>query len=118
MDLNKLRDRAYQAGKAKGFYDKEHSYMYHAMEIIAEIGEASNADRKGQYANKKKFVSIVDSPLIGEDTDKDILHHLHHSPGLQMVAESNRRPRGKHRLTIIKTMKRPLSCQPFTLKNN
>lgn len=75
MDLNKLRDRAYQAGKAKGFYDQEHSYLYHAMEIIAEIGEASNADRKGQYANKKKFVDIIDSPLIGEDTDMDILHH-------------------------------------------
>lgn len=55
MDLNKLRDEAYETAKAHGWHDEEYSDEHWLMLIITEIAEAVQADRKGRYAHKELF---------------------------------------------------------------
>ena len=59
-DLNKLRDRAYKCAIEHGFHDNEYSDAHWLMLVLTEIGEAVNADRKGDYANADEFISIND----------------------------------------------------------
>lgn len=55
MDLNKLRDEAFEIAKAHGWHDEELPDETYLMLIITEIAEAVQADRKGRYAHKELF---------------------------------------------------------------
>ncbi|MGL5261799.1 MAG: hypothetical protein ACRC9P_05380 [Bacteroides sp.] len=50
-DLNKLSKEIYEANKAKGFHDKEHSVEHMMCLVISELMEAIEADRKGRKAD-------------------------------------------------------------------
>lgn len=55
MDLNALKDRAYQNAVKHGFYE-ECTDVYHCMMMfVTELGEVVNADRKGKYADRNMF---------------------------------------------------------------
>ena len=55
MDLNKLRDEAFETAKAHGWHDEEYSNEHFLMLIITEIAEAVQADRKDKHADVAKF---------------------------------------------------------------
>lgn len=56
MNLNELRDRAYQCAKDHGFHEKELSNEHFLMLVITELSEAVEADRKGKrFKGKIKF---------------------------------------------------------------
>ena len=50
MDLNKLRDEAFEIAKAHGWHDEELQDETYLMLIITEIAEAVQADRKNRHA--------------------------------------------------------------------
>lgn len=53
MDLNILRDDAYNTACEHGFHDKELSNEHCLCLVISELMEAVEADRKGNYAYQK-----------------------------------------------------------------
>lgn len=55
MNLNKLRDKAYQCAIAHGWHEEEHSNKHWFCLIISELMEAVQADRKGRRANVAMF---------------------------------------------------------------
>lgn len=55
INLNHLRDRAYQCACDHGFHDTELSNDHFFMLVITELSEAVEADRKGKRANKVAF---------------------------------------------------------------
>ena len=55
MNLNELRDRAYNTAKEHGWHDKEYSDEHWLMLIITEIAEAVQSDRKNLHADIAKF---------------------------------------------------------------
>lgn len=55
MNLNKLRDKAYQCAVAHGWHDENLSDEHFLCLVISELMEAVEADRKGKYANRKQF---------------------------------------------------------------
>ena len=55
MNLNELRDRAYNIAKAHGWHDTEHSDETLLMLVITEIAEAVQADRKNLHADMEAF---------------------------------------------------------------
>lgn len=55
IDLNQLRDRAYQCAKDHGFHEKELSNEHCLMLVITELSEAVEADRKGKRFNKEDY---------------------------------------------------------------
>lgn len=56
IDLNNLRDRAYQCAKDHGFHKQELSNEHYLMLVITELSEAVEADRKGRrFKGKMKF---------------------------------------------------------------
>lgn len=67
MNLNDLKDRAYNIAKAHGWHDKELSDETYLMLIITEIAEAVNADRKGirpDIEGYKEFMEAHDETAI------------------------------------------------------
>jgi NTP pyrophosphatase (non-canonical NTP hydrolase) len=52
MDFKKLCNQAYKNATKKGFYDKDPSFGALLMQVVEELGEASDADRKGKQAKK------------------------------------------------------------------
>ena len=63
MDLNKLRDEAFEIAKAHGWHDEELPVETYLMLIITEIAEAVQADRKNLHADVeafKKYDEIID----------------------------------------------------------
>ena len=50
-DLNKLSKEIYEANKAKGFHDEEHSDETLLMLVITELSEAVEADRKSKRSD-------------------------------------------------------------------
>ena len=48
INLNELRDIAYQCAQDHGFHDKEYSDSHYLMLVITELSEAVEADRKGK----------------------------------------------------------------------
>ena len=63
MDLNKLRDEAFEIAKAHGWHDEELPDETYLMLIITEIAEAVQADRKNLHADVeafKKYDEIID----------------------------------------------------------
>ena len=76
MDLNKLRDEAYQIAKEHGWHDKEYSDSHWLMLLITEIAEAVQAHRKGDYADDRSFELQT---LQGEDFKTSFELHIKNS---------------------------------------
>lgn len=55
MNLNKLRDKAYQCAVAHGWHDENLSDEHFLCLVISELMEAVEADRKGMHANRDIF---------------------------------------------------------------
>ena len=55
MNLNKLRDKAYQCAIAHGWHDENLSDEHFLCLVISELMEAVEADRKGMHANRANF---------------------------------------------------------------
>ena len=55
INLNQLRDEAYDTACEHGFHDQTHSPEHLLMLVITEISEAVQADRKWMHANMKAF---------------------------------------------------------------
>lgn len=55
MNLNKLRDKAYQCAVAHGWHEENLSDEHFLCLVISELMEAVEADRKGKYANREQF---------------------------------------------------------------
>ena len=48
MDINELCTEAHENAVSKGFYDGNPSFGALLMQVVEELGEASDADRKGK----------------------------------------------------------------------
>lgn len=75
MNLNKLRDKAYQCAVAHGWHEENLSDEHFLCLVISELMEAMEADRKGRHADTKKFNQKMDyyiheMKLYGENYDK------------------------------------------------
>lgn len=69
MNLNKLRDKAYQCAIAHGWHEEEHSNEHYLCLIISELMEAVQADRKGKRANVALFKEWQGNSLpLSEET--------------------------------------------------
>lgn len=55
MNLNELRDRAYQCAFAHGWHKEKKSNRHWLCLVISELMEAMNADRKVNHANTEQF---------------------------------------------------------------
>lgn len=55
MEMNKLKERAYDIAVKHGWYDEEPSMIHQAMMVITELGEIINADREGRNADRLEF---------------------------------------------------------------
>ena len=55
MNLNKLRDKAYQCAGAHGWHEENLSDEHFLCLVISELMEAVEADRKGMHANRANF---------------------------------------------------------------
>lgn len=55
MNLNELRDKAYQCAVAHGWHEENLSDEHFLCLLISELMEAVEADRTGKYANRKQF---------------------------------------------------------------
>ena len=55
MNLNKLRDKAYQCAVAHGWHEENLSDEHFLCLVISELMEAVEADRKGKYAKVAMF---------------------------------------------------------------
>lgn len=61
MNLNKLRDKAYQCAVLHGWHEEEKSHMHWLCLVISELMEAVEADRKGRHANVNMYHEICRS---------------------------------------------------------
>lgn len=55
MNLNRLRDKAYQCAVAHGWHEENLSDEHFLCLVISELMEAVEADRKGMHANRANF---------------------------------------------------------------
>lgn len=55
IELNKLRDEAYQIAVEHGWHDKDLSDEHFLCLVISELMEAVQAERKGKHADVAKF---------------------------------------------------------------
>lgn len=55
MNLNELRDKAYQCAVVHGWHEKDLSDEHFLCLVISELMEAVEADRIKKYANKDQF---------------------------------------------------------------
>lgn len=67
INLNKLRDRAYQCACAHGFHDTELSNEHSLMLVITELSEAVGADRKNKRSNYTRFKAAVNFQAVTTD---------------------------------------------------
>ena len=75
MNLNKLRDKAYQCAVAHGWHEENLSDEHFLCLVISELMEAVEADRKGKHADTIHFNQEMDYCLrelkvFGENYDK------------------------------------------------
>ncbi len=56
MNLNELRDKAYQCAVSHGWHEKDLSDEHFLCLVISELMEAVEADRKGRRAQKDIFI--------------------------------------------------------------
>lgn len=55
MNLNELRDKAYQCAVSHGWHEKDLSDEHFLCLVISELMEAVEADRKGMHADRGNF---------------------------------------------------------------
>lgn len=67
MDLEKLKNEAFETAKAHGWHDEEQPDETYLMLIITEIAEAVQADRKGRHAAVIPFNEDVETFDEGDD---------------------------------------------------
>lgn len=60
MDINKLKEEAYQTAVDHGWYEQKRSVTHHIMMVITELGEAINADRSHKYADREMFEEMIE----------------------------------------------------------
>ena len=65
MDINSLIERAHKNALDHGFYECDFNMARSVMLVVSEIGEAMEAERKGEHTN----VEYADDYLSGERTD-------------------------------------------------
>lgn len=61
MNLNKLRDKAYQCAVLHGWHEEKKSNSHWLCLVISELMEAVEADRKGRHANVNMYHEICRS---------------------------------------------------------
>lgn len=61
MNLNKLRDKAYQCVVLHGWHEEKKSNRHWLCLVISELMEAVEADRKGRHANVNMYHEICRS---------------------------------------------------------
>ena len=61
MNLNKLRDKAYQCAVLHGWHEEKKSNRHWLCLVISELMEAVEADRKGRHANVNRYHEICRS---------------------------------------------------------
>lgn len=61
MNLNKLRDKAYQCAVLHGWHEEKKSNRHWLCLVISELMEAVEADRKGRHANVNMYHEICRS---------------------------------------------------------
>lgn len=74
MNLNELRDKAYQCAVTHGWHEENLSNEHFLCLVISELMEAVEADRKEKHANMNKFNQKMDYflyelQLYGESYD-------------------------------------------------
>ena len=82
MNLNELRDKAYQCAIAHGWHDKELSNEHCLCLVISELMEAVEADRKGSMEEELADACIRLFDLAGlrnisiDDFSDEIIYEL------------------------------------------
>lgn len=71
MNLNELRDKAYQCAVKHGWHEDNLSDEHFLCLVISELMEAVEADRKGMHANRKQFESYMN---LKERTDDEFIY--------------------------------------------
>lgn len=71
MNLNALRDKAYNTACEHGFHDNELSDEHYLMLVITELSEAVEADRKGKNADVAKFKEWQGNSVAFSDETKN-----------------------------------------------
>lgn len=75
MDLNELRDKAYQNACKHGFHEKEYSDDHFLMLVICELTEAVEADRSNTWNRRAKvdwFKKKMETSRICQGLDPTI----------------------------------------------
>ena len=67
INLNELRDRAYNTACKHGWHDEKLSDEHYLCLVISELMEAVQADRKGDYAGADMKDLFEDDLSAGED---------------------------------------------------
>lgn len=69
MNINELRDQAYQCAVAHGWHEENLSDEHFLCLVISELMEAVEADRKGKHADRKSFIEHYEDeePHDGEN---------------------------------------------------
>lgn len=75
MNLNELRDKAYQCAVTHGWHEENLSNEHWLCLVISELMEAVEADRIGKYADRNQFESYMS--LRGRSDDEFIYAFKH-----------------------------------------
>lgn len=72
MNLNELRDKAYQCAVSHGWHEKDLSDEHFLCLVISELMEAVEADRKGSHADFDTFNKYCDRIDFKENFERQI----------------------------------------------
>ena len=72
MNLNKLRDKAYQCAIAHGWHEENLSDEHFLCLVISELMEAVEADRKGNHADTDAFNRYYNCVNFKENFERQI----------------------------------------------
>jgi hypothetical protein len=75
INLNELRDKAYQCAVAHGWHEEEYTDKHWLCLVIAELMEAVEADRIGKYADRNQFESYMS---LRERSDDEFVYAFKH----------------------------------------
>lgn len=70
-NLHILSRDVFEANKAKGFHDENHSDNHFLMLVLTELSEAIESDRKNRHANLEKFYQGIAYGSVFETYIKD-----------------------------------------------
>ena len=72
MNLNELRDKAYQCAVKHGWHEEEYSNEHFLCLVISELMEAVEADRKGNHADTDAFNKYYNCVDFKENFERQI----------------------------------------------